>query len=115
MISNLELYMILKLTDIVSLNLVIAIISFLVVIIVSIFCSIEEAWTIFGKNICIIGLCIFIISSTVCTLLPTTKQMAAIIIIPAMINDEKVQTITSNGLNILEEYTKELLDDMKRK
>ena len=115
MISNLELYMILKLSSIVTASSVVAGISGLSVLMVLFRSTVEDYWTGFGKKFCIIGLCIFIISSTVCTLLPTTKQMAAIIIIPAMINDEKVQTITSNGLNILEEYTKELLDDMKRK
>lgn len=47
------------------------------------------------------------------TLLPSTKEAAAIYLIPKVVNNESVQNISSNTLHLLEEYTGELLRDMK--
>lgn len=48
-------------------------------------------------------------------LTPSTKQAAAIYLIPKVINNESVQNISTNTLKILEEYTADLLKEMKEK
>lgn len=46
---------------------------------------------------------------------PTTKQAAAIYLIPKVVNNESVQNISNNTLKLLEEYTSDLLREMKDK
>jgi hypothetical protein len=53
--------------------------------------------------------CIFI-----ATFIPSTKQMAAIIVIPKIVNNEQIQNIGENGLSILESKTVEWLKDIKK-
>lgn len=54
----------------------------------------------------------------VCTILeaitPSTKEAAAIYLIPKVVNNESVQNISANTLHLLEEYTAELLTEMKK-
>lgn len=47
--------------------------------------------------------------------LPTTKEAAVIYLVPTIINNEKVQSIGSNSLEILEKYTQEWLKELTKK
>lgn len=44
---------------------------------------------------------------------PSTKTLAASYLIPAIVNNEKIQSISSNTLQLLEQYTKQYLEDLK--
>ena len=54
------------------------------------------------------------LSISALTFLPSTKQMAAIYVVPAIVNNEKVQNISNKSLDIsnqLLDLTKEYLKD----
>lgn len=44
---------------------------------------------------------------------PSTKTLAVSYLIPAIVNNEKIQSISSNTLQLLEQYTKQYLEDLK--
>jgi len=68
------------------------------------------------KNIkyIIISFCFFLFFVSVANLIPSTKQMCAILIVPKIVNNEKIQNITNDSLNILEEKTKEWLNNLAK-
>ena len=49
-----------------------------------------------------------LISATIITLTPSTKQMAAIIIVPRIVNSEKVQTVGNRLYDLAVEWMDEL-------
>lgn len=62
----------------------------------------EAKWC---KKICIIFTCIAICSGILKTLTPSSETIAAMIVIPAVVNNEKIQGITLNSLTILQNMT----------
>lgn len=50
---------------------------------------------------------------SVCVFLPTTKQMAAIMIVPKIVNSEKVQTVGNKIYDLAVEWMKELEPNKK--
>ena len=55
--------------------------------------------------------------STICTFIitifiPSSKTLASMIIIPAVVNNEQVQNIGKNSLTVLEELTKQWVIDI---
>ena len=55
-------------------------------------------------------LCTGIIS----TFLPNGKTIAAMYVVPSIMNNEKIQNITGNGLELLEKYTRQWLEEMTK-
>jgi len=53
---------------------------------------------------------VFVISLLLAILLPSTKDGVVLYIIPKIANNEKIQSITSDTLDILQNKTKEWLD-----
>ena len=49
------------------------------------------------------------------TFIPNSKTIAAMYLIPAIVNNEHIQNSTSNALKMLEELTKEWLEDFIKK
>jgi len=49
------------------------------------------------------------------TFVPSSKTIAAMYLIPAIVNNEHIQNSTSNALKMLEELTKEWLEDFIKK
>ncbi len=49
------------------------------------------------------------------TFVPSSKTIAAMYFIPAIVNNEHIQNSTSNALKMLEELTKEWLEDFIKK
>ncbi len=45
--------------------------------------------------------------------LPTTKQMAAIIVVPKIVNNEQVQEIPENLIELCNEWTKDKIKEIK--
>lgn len=70
---------------------------------------------IFPRSCHIIGIiciCVFMVTVVVSTLLPTTKQMVLIKVLPRIIDNEQVQNIGQTGLDLVEqslEYLKEII------
>lgn len=58
---------------------------------------------------------LFVISGMFLSLLPSTKQAAAIILLPAIVNNEQIQTTVGNGLDLMELTTEWLKDQMGNK
>lgn len=56
-----------------------------------------------------------LISWLACAIIPSKQEMAAMVLIPAIANNEKVQNITGNSLSILEELTRKWLEELKEK
>lgn len=50
----------------------------------------------------------FLVSFATCVFLPSTKQMAAIMIVPKIVNNEKVQTIGNKVYDLAVEWMDEL-------
>lgn len=58
---------------------------------------------------------LFVISGLFLSMLPTTKQAATIILLPAIVNNEQIQTTVGNGLDLMELTTEWLKDQMSDK
>lgn len=56
-----------------------------------------------------------ICSTLIHTFVPNSKTIAAMYLIPAIVNNEHIQNSTSNALKMLEELTKEWLEDFIKK
>lgn len=56
---------------------------------------------------------LFIALFSVCVFLPSTKQMAAIMIVPRLANNEKVQTIGNRVYDLAVEWMEELKPNKK--
>lgn len=56
-----------------------------------------------------------ICSTLIHTFVPSSKTIAAMYLIPAIVNNEHIQNSTSNALKMLEELTKEWLEDFIKK
>lgn len=59
------------------------------------------------------GIPISLIFSALFIVMPSSKTLAAMYVVPAIVNNEKVQAIGNNGLDILLEYTDEWVKDLK--
>lgn len=55
------------------------------------------------------------ISGIIATFVPDGKTIAAMYVVPSIVNNEKVQNVTSNSLELLEKYTKKWLDEITNK
>ena len=55
---------------------------------------------------------ISVICLTIGTLIPSPKVLASMIIIPSIVNNEQVQTISKNGLTVLEELSKQWVKEI---
>jgi len=57
---------------------------------------------------CAWGVAVAILVATVVTFIPTTKQMAAIMIVPRLANSERVQNIGNKVYDLAVEWMEEL-------
>jgi hypothetical protein len=57
----------------------------------------------------------FIVALVLFVLTPTTKEFAAIYLLPKIANSEKIQGIGSDAVNVLHEKLKEWVDDIGKK
>ncbi len=63
----------------------------------------------------IIVFLLLLLSITIYMFIPTTKQMAVILITPKIINNEKIKEIPEKIIKIGEKYLDELLEEKKEK
>lgn len=63
------------------------------------------------KRIAVCFICCILIN----VFTPSSKTIAAMYLIPAIVNNEHIQNSTSNALKMLEELTKEWLEDFIKK
>ena len=61
-----------------------------------------------SKKFLISAICVFIIT----IFIPSSKTLASMIMIPAVVNNEQVQNIGKNSLTVLEELTKQWIIDI---
>ena len=59
--------------------------------------------------------CLFVLFGLLFIFVPSTKQAAAILTIPAIVNNEKIQTTVGNGLDLMELTTEWMKDQMGNK
>ena len=118
MITPMQMYWLLKLDDINGAFSNAFVLSILVLIVSTvILCASFEAGDVkiykLGRISVLVSLLSAILFSCAVTFLPTTKQMAAIYVVPAIVNNEKVQNIGSKTLDIsnqLLDLTKEYFE-----
>ena len=55
---------------------------------------------------------VFFILGTASVFLPTTKEMVAIYVVPALANNEQVRSIPDTALKLADEYLKQKLDEL---
>lgn len=117
MITPMQMYWLLKLDDIGTTFSIIVGASIIIVLISAFLYCIskgaeDEATTKISVHMLILSLICSIIFLILNTFLPTTKQMAAIYVVPAIANNEKIQQIGGKTLDIsnqLLDLTKEYL------
>lgn len=113
LLSSWELYWLLKLDAIGMLFTIVATFFWVPAIATTVIWAEESdvsGWVPF--NICII----WILSVLLAVLIPSTKQMATIMVLPPIINSEKVQSIPPKLLDVLDlslESVKDILQDKK--
>lgn len=119
MITPMQMYWLLKLDDINEAFSNTVVLSILVLMVSTvIFCASFEAGDVkiykLARISVLVSLLSAILFSCAVTFLPTTKQMAAIYVVPAIANNEKIQQIGGKTLDIsnqLLDLTKEYLED----
>ncbi len=97
-----ELYFLLKLDDIQGLLTGFAIISGITLFMSALMLSVEELWSTRRKRLPISLLIVMLFFSLTATIIPSTKQMTAILVVPALINNEKVQELPNELLELLD-------------
>ena len=61
-----------------------------------------------SKPVCIVFSAFILLGATISALIPTTKEMAAIVVIPAVANSESVQGLGEGIVNLAKDWMKEL-------
>ena len=61
-----------------------------------------------SKPVCIVFSVFILLGATISALIPTTKEMAAIVVIPAVANSESVQGLGEGIVNLAKDWMKEL-------
>lgn len=56
---------------------------------------------------------IFLFSTTLSVFIPSTKQLASMIVLPKIMNNEQIQNTVVNGLDLMELTTKWLKENLK--
>lgn len=69
---------------------------------------IEHPHRIFYKVGCFAGLIMFFMGFSILVFVPNTRQMSAILIIPKIVNNAKVQDMPNRVLDLAEEWIEEL-------
>lgn len=75
------------------------------------FCATHRWESRISKSFLIAGL----IAGFLCVSIPNQKSIAAMIVIPAVVNNQRIQGITGNGLEILNRLTLDWLNELKSK
>lgn len=120
MITPMQMYWLLKLDDICGFSIVVVSVASLVFL----FCTIGKL-SLYGETCDTksitktrnISLCVALFFGAIAMLLPTTKQMAAIYVVPAIANNEKIQQIGGKTLDIsnqLLDLTKDYLAEQAK-
>lgn len=99
--STWELYFLLKLDDIQNFFEAITVVSGIITGVTIIVLTMENKWKTRWKFLPIILLTITLSFSILETLIPSTKQMAAIIVVPAIVNNEKIQELPNEIMELL--------------
>jgi hypothetical protein len=114
-----EMYWLLMLDNISTMFVILCFVSGFAIVVVSalVLCATEDmGWEDvkpFAKPFYVIAVPLFIITCIAATMLPTTKQMAAIIVVPKIINNETVQELPAKLLELGVDWIEELKPDVK--
>lgn len=104
MITTTQMYWLVTLDSIVHMSFALAILMALVsVCAVGVACDVKE---LFWLPLVTIGM--FFLSVVTVTFVPTSKQAAAIIIVPKIVNNEKVQTVGNQLYDLAIDWMREL-------
>lgn len=57
---------------------------------------------------------VILISALLTVFIPDSKTLAAMYVIPAVVNNEQIQNISKNGIESLELLTKQWVDDLRK-
>lgn len=136
MITSWQIYWITRLDGLVTISvaasmlLSIAVVSLLTATIVTYVSSNDDNWSesyrtrnrkyfILWRKICLISVPFLIISVLSANMIPTTKEFAAIYMIPKIANNEQVQKVPDNALKLLnsklEQWISETYKEHKKK
>lgn len=110
-----DIYWLTRLDAIQITLVVLAIVSSIVGLVTALIITMEEIWDGYGRKLFIWCSVIFGISILILTIIPSSKEMAAIYLIPKIVNDEKVAQVPDKALQILNGKLDEWLDEMRGK
>lgn len=112
MITNMEMYWLLKLDDILNISTLVFILSMFAFVLCFVVGTIYEGDGCYEdaykklRRVRNVSFWFVLFFGSIMTFLPTTKQLAAIYVVPALVNSEKVQRIGNKTLDISEDLLK---------
>lgn len=104
MITTTQMYWLVILDNIVGVSIGLAILSFAAFTFAGIGAAIGEL----PKRPALVSMCVGLLALVTLTFVPSTKQMAAIIVVPKIVNNEKVQTVGNQLYDLAVEWMNEL-------
>lgn len=112
MITGMDIYLVTRLDNIIETNIVFSVLSFMGMITTSLLAlTMVYDWSDIKKYF---KLCagVFIITSLIGLMVPTSKEAAAIYLIPKIVNNEQVQKVPENALKLLNTKMEQWINDM---
>lgn len=110
MITAFDIYLIGMSSNIAELFKTFGVFGFFASLVVYFILSVTEKFTQYRKAVFLP--IITIICLIIGTLIPSPKVISSMIVIPAIVNNEQVQTISKNGLTVLEELSKQWVKEI---
>jgi predicted CDP-diglyceride synthetase/phosphatidate cytidylyltransferase len=112
-LSTWLVYLIVKLDDICMASLMIIVFSF--VLLLFLFMNMEDDENYFHKRSSKILMGTLIVFTLLATFIPSTKQMITILILPKIVNNERIQSVAGNTLKSVDDLVKIANDYLKKK
>lgn len=111
MITTMQMYWLVILDNVVGVSIGLAILSFAVFVFAGIGATVEDL----SKWPAIVSVCVGLLALVTLMFVPSTKQMAAIIVVPKIANSEKVQTVGNQLYDLAVEWMEELRPKKEQK
>lgn len=112
MITPMQMYWLLKLDNIMNISTLVFMLSMFAFVLCFVLCAIYEGDGCYEdaykklRRVRNVSFWFVLFFGSIMTFLPTTKQLAAIYVIPALANNERVQSIGNKTLDISEDLLK---------
>jgi len=111
MITTMQMYWLVILDNVVGVSIWLAVLSFAFFMFAGVGAAVGEL----PKWPALVSVCVGLLALVTLTFVPSTKQMAAIIVVPKLANSEKVQTVGNQLYDLAVEWMEELRPKKEKK